>query len=184
MIFHKLQRYFVRVHGFVTIKIRMENRRIYMTKKIETFTYEDLGFPIELIDVPMKRVFGEWVLDINLNTLQHEVLKMLIHKPTPLQAGELRFIRKYFEMTTTDFGAVFGVSHAAVLKWEGGQLPAPPMDVYIRMYVMDRLNAKDADFGKLFHEVDMAGLAQAKKERRKGKPLSLNVKCCRFEHRL
>lgn len=152
-------------------------------KKIETFTYTDLGFPIELIDAPMRKIFGEWVLDINLNILQQEVLKMLIHKPTPLQAGELRFIRKYFEMTMTIFGKVFGVSHAAVIKWEGGQLPAPSMDVYIRMYVMDRLKAKNEDFGKLFHEVSMVELAQAKKERRKEKPLSLNVKHRRFAYR-
>lgn len=149
-------------------------------QQVETFTYTDLGFPIELIDVPMKKVLGEWVLDINLNILQLEVLKMLIHKPTPLQAGELRFIRKYFEMTTTAFGEVFGVTHAAVLKWEKGQLPAPAMDVYIRMYIMDRLNAKNSDFGKLFHEVNMASLAQAKKARKKGKLLSLNVRHCRF----
>lgn len=149
-------------------------------KKLETFTYKDLGFPIQLIEAPMKKILGEWVLDINLNLLQLEVLKMLIHQPTPLQAGELRFIRKYFDMTTTAFAEVFGVSHVAVLKWERGQLPAPPMDVYIRMYIMDRLKAKDSDFGKLFHEVNMASLAQAKKERRKGKRLSFNVRQHRF----
>ncbi len=153
-------------------------------KRLETFTYTGLGFPIELIDVPMRKIFGEWVIDINLNILQIEVLKMLIHKLTPLQAVELRFIRKYFEMTTTAFGEAFGVSHAAVIKWESGQLPAPPMDLYIRMYIMDRLNAKNTDFGKLFHEVNMAGLAQAKKERRKDKPLSLNVRHRRFAHHL
>lgn len=152
-------------------------------KKLETFTYTDLGFPIELIDAPMRKVLGVWVLDINLNILQKEVLKMLIHKPTPLQAGELRFIRKYLEMTTTTFGEIFGVSHAAVIKWEDGQLPAPPMDVYIRMYVMNCLNAKNEDFGKLFHEVTMAELVQAKKERRKEKPLSLNVRHRRFAYR-
>lgn len=153
-------------------------------KKTESFTYTGLGFPIQLIDVPMKKTFGEWVLDINLNILQLEVLKMLIHQPTPLQAGELRFVRKYLEMTTTAFGKAFGVSHAAVIKWESGQLPSPPMDVYIRMFVMDRLNAKNADFGKLFHEVNMANLAQAKKERRKAKPLSLNVRHRRFSRQL
>lgn len=152
-------------------------------KKIETFTYTDLGFPIELINAPMRKIMGEWILDIDLNVLQNEVLKMLIHKSTPLQAGELRFIRKYFEMTTTAFGAVFGVSHAAVIKWESGQLPAPPMDIYIRMYAMNCLNAKYEDFGKLFHEISMVELAQAKKERRMEKPLSLNVRHRRFAYR-
>lgn len=94
-------------------------------KRIETFIYTGLGFPIELIDARMRKIMGERVLDINLNILQQEVLKMLIHKSTPLQAGELLFIRKYFEITTTAFGEVFGVSHAAVIKWEGGQLPTP-----------------------------------------------------------
>ena len=66
-------------------------------KKVETFTYKDLGFPVQIIDVPMKKVQGEWTLDINLNMLQLEVLKQLIHRPSPLKAEELRFIRKYFE---------------------------------------------------------------------------------------
>ena len=149
-------------------------------RKNETFTYTDLGFPIELIDVPMRKMLGEWILDINLNIFQLEVLKMLIHKPTPLQAGELRFIRKYFEMTMIAFGEILGVSHAAVIKWESGQLPAPPMDVYIRMYIMNRLNAKNAEFGRLFHEVNMANLVKAKKERKKEKPISLNFKNRRF----
>lgn len=152
-------------------------------KKIETFTYTDLGFPIVLIDAPMRKVLGEWVLDVNLNILQQEVVKLLIHKPTPLQSAELRYIRKYFELTTTAFGEVFGVSHVAVIKWEGGQLPAPPMDVYIRMYALHRLNAKNAELGKLFHEVTMKELVQAKKEKRKEKPLLLNVRHRRFTHR-
>jgi len=160
----------------------MKSKTKRPAQQTETFTYNDLGFPIQLIDVPMKKILGDWFLDINLNILQIEVLKMLIHQLTPLQAGELRFIRKYFEMTTTAFGQVFGVSHAAIIKWENGQLPALAMDVYIRMYVMDRLKAKNADFGKLFHEVSMATLSDAKKGRRKSKPLSLNVRHRRFAH--
>lgn len=54
-------------------------------KKNETFKYTGLGFHIELIDASMKKIFGEWVLDINLNILQQEVLKILIHKPTPFK---------------------------------------------------------------------------------------------------
>lgn len=149
-------------------------------KKIETFTYRALGFPIQLVDAPMRKILGEWVLDINLNAFQLEVLKILIHKPDPLQAEELRFIRKYFEMTTTAFGDAFGVSHAAVIKWESGSLPAAPMDICIRMYVMDRLKAKNAEFVKLFHEVNVAMLSQAKKSRRKGKRLSVSLRHRRF----
>lgn len=151
-------------------------------KKIETFIYEDLGFPIQLIGVPMRKVLGQWALDIDLNKLQVEVLKLLIHQPTPLQSSELRFIRKYLEMTTSTFGEVFGVTHAAVLKWENGHLPSPPMDVCIRMYVMERLHAKNAEFGKLFHKVSMAGLAEAKRNKVALKPLTLCIGKRRLVH--
>ena len=56
-------------------------------RKFETFTYEDLGFPVKLTEAPLEKVFGEWILDINLNELQLEVLKLLIHQPIPLQGG-------------------------------------------------------------------------------------------------
>jgi DNA-binding transcriptional regulator YiaG len=151
-------------------------------KKFETFTYEGLGFPIELINVPMKKIFGEWILDINLSKLQIEVLNMLIHKPTALQADELRFIRKYFEMTTTAFGEIFGVSHVAVLKWESGQLPSPAMDMYIRMYVMDRLKAKNEEFGKLYHQVSLASLAKSRKKRSSFKPFVIDAKNSTFAY--
>jgi DNA-binding transcriptional regulator YiaG len=145
-------------------------------KKFETFTYQGLGFPIELIDAPMKKIYGEWILDINLGKLQREVLDLLIHQPTPLQAGELRFIRKYFEMTLAAFGEIFGVSHVAVLKWESGQLPAPAMDMYIRMFVMDRLKANNAEFGKLYHQISLASLAHSKRKRTSFKPFVLDAK--------
>ena len=37
-----------------------------MERKKETFIFEGLGFPIKLIDTPMKKVFGQWVIDIDL----------------------------------------------------------------------------------------------------------------------
>lgn len=153
-----------------------------LEKKLETFVYEGLGFPIELINVPMKKVFGELVLDINLSKLQLKVLNMLVHKPTALQSGELRFIRKYFEMTTTSFGEVLGVTHAAVLKWENGQLPSPAMDMYIRMYVMDRLQVKNEEFGKLYHQVSLASLAKSRKKRMSFRPFVIDAKNSTFTY--
>lgn len=48
--------------------------------KRESFVYEGLGFPIRLINVPMKKIFGEWAMDINFNALQKNVLHMLARK--------------------------------------------------------------------------------------------------------
>ena len=85
-------------------------------KKKSTFVFQGFGFPIKLIDVPMRKVLGHWVIDIEMGKLEAVVLQALIHKPTLLNGDELRFIRKYLSMTTSEFGKLFGVSHVAVVK--------------------------------------------------------------------
>jgi DNA-binding XRE family transcriptional regulator len=79
---------------------------------------ERLGFPIKLINAPMRKMVGEWVLDVNFNKLQFSVLECLIRKPIPLNGGELKFMRKFLNMSATEFGKIFGVTYVAVIKWE------------------------------------------------------------------
>ena len=130
-------------------------------KKRETFIFEGLGFPIKLINVPMKKVFGEWAIDINMNKLMIFVLRALIHKPAPLTAGELGFIRSYLQMTSTEFGKIFGVTHAAVLRWENGENRiSPPLELCIRLYVLDYLCAKDKEFRALYKELSLEKLSK------------------------
>src|ERR1700722_14294283 len=105
-----------------------------MVTKKETFIFNGLGFPIQLIDCPMKKVIGEWVIDVNLNVLQLFVFKGLIRKPSPLTGREMRFMRKFMDLTTEDLGKKLGVTHAAVVKWEKEQVSLGLVhDVYIRM---------------------------------------------------
>ena len=131
-------------------------------RKQETIIYEDLGFPIRLINVPMRLAIGEWVLDINLGKLQRDILHALVYKPHPLTAAEVRFIRKHFELTTTVFGKAFGVTHAAVLKWESGRGRIPPTtEMCLRLFVLDRMRAKYEEFGRLYHRVTIESLAQS-----------------------
>lgn len=132
--------------------------------KAETFIYEGLGFPVKLINVPMKKVLGEWALDINLSQFQRDILQLLVHKKQPLTSAEIRFIRKYFELTTAAFGKIFGVTHAAVLKWECGPKNIPPTtELCLRLFVLDRLKAKNEEFRRLYHEISQI-LAKHKKE--------------------
>jgi len=115
-----------------------------MERKKETFIYEGLGFPIELIDTPMKKVFGEWVIDIDMNALQVFVFKGLIHKPYPLTGREIRFMRKFLEMSTTEFGKKLGISHATVVKWEKGQAKVSPIqESYVRMFLFECLQGNE-----------------------------------------
>ncbi len=143
-------------------------------RKTETFIYEGLGFPIKLINVPMKKVFGEWAMDINFNKLQLAAVYGLIYKPTSLNGDELRFIRKFLDMSMADFGKVFGVSHVAVLKWENGKNHvSPPTDIYIRLYILDHLHAKDKEFRSLYNKISPKSLSKHKGE--KIRPIAIDI---------
>lgn len=136
------------------------------TKKTKTFVFQGLGFPVTLIKAPMRKVFGEWILDINMEHLQLAVLRMLVYKTSRLTKDELRFFRKYLSLSTPEFGKVFGVSHVAVLRWEKGrrQLSAA-VEFYIRLYMLNHLHAKDKEFRNLYNEVPLEKLSKAKMEK-------------------
>jgi DNA-binding transcriptional regulator YiaG len=135
-------------------------------RKKKTFIFRGLGFPVKLINVPMKKMAGEWVLDINFNKLQSAVLETLIKKPTSLRGEELKFIRKYLNLSTTEFGKIFGVSHVSVVKWESGKMHANlSTEVCIRLYVFDHMKAKDKDFRNFYHEFSPEVLSKNKKQK-------------------
>jgi len=142
--------------------------------KKETFISEAFGFPVQLINVPMRFVAGEWVVDVNFNELQRAILRLLIYKPTPLMGAELRFIRKYLNLTTTDFGKIFGVTHAAVIKWENEKAHIPPVtDFYIRLHMLAHLHAKDKELRILYEMISPENLAS--KKGKEAFPISLNL---------
>jgi len=87
-------------------------------KRVERFTYEGLGFPVVLVDVPFIQVNGIWTPAINYNELQKDVLLGLCHKPAPFSGNEVHFIRSYFEMTFEVFAKRLGVRRVTVVKWE------------------------------------------------------------------
>lgn len=143
-------------------------------KKNETFVFHGLGFPIKLIDVPMKKMCGEWVVDIDMGELQLVVLRYLVYKPTRLTKDELRFIRKYLALTTSDFGRSFGVSHAAVLQWEKGKRRLTPSTEFcIRLHILNHLHANSKEFRNLFNTVSLEKLS--KEESKKIVPLKIDA---------
>lgn len=142
------------------------------TKK-NTFIWEGLGFPIQLINVPMKKVFGEWILDINLEHFQKAVLYILASKTTLLSGGELRFIIDYLKMSTREFAHLFGVTHAAVLKWENEKSRMnPSTEVCLRLYILNHLKIADKEFRKLYLKISPQNLADAENDKT---PLEIDV---------
>lgn len=143
-------------------------------RKTDTFVYKGLGIPVKLVNVPMKKVLGEWFMDINFNKLQLAVLHCLLYKPAPLNGDELRYIRKFLELSLSDFGKIFGVTHVTVLKWENGKnrIP-PPADIYIRLYVLNNLHVKDKEFRSLYNTINPKSLSKHKAE--KNRPISIDA---------
>lgn len=135
-------------------------------RKRETFIFKGLGFPIKLVNVPMRKMVGEWVLDIDFEKLELAVLHGLLEKPVPLNGDELKFIRKYLDLSTTAFGKIFGVSHVAVIKWEKGTRANLSTDVCIRLYMYDHLKkTKDKDFRNFYQKIKLEKLAKSANEK-------------------
>lgn len=134
-------------------------------KKKETFIYEGLGFPIRLINAPLKKIYGEWTFDFSIGMFQQAVLNMLAMKPSPLTGAELRFIIDYFEMSYRDFAKIFGVSHVAVAKWEKEKSRMNPgTEVYLRLYLLNYLKVTDKEFRKFYAQMNLEQLAKAATE--------------------
>lgn len=90
-----------------------------MTIKVcDKYIDRSLGFPVKLLDVPMRKIRGEWVVDIDPNRFEQAVLWRLVNKAGALTGNEIRFIRHWMELTMSEFGKELGVTHAAVVKWE------------------------------------------------------------------
>ena len=142
------------------------------TEKRETFVFKGLGLPIKLVNAPMKKIAGEWVLDLDMELLQRVVLEALIHKRTLLSGNEIRYVRKYLYLSMEEFGKALGVSHAAVSKWENSRNGiTAALDVCIRLYIMEQLEAKDVEFRQLYRDIDLSKLTKCKKVT----PLVVNV---------
>lgn len=133
-------------------------------KKTRTIIYEDFGFPITLVDVPIKMVLGQEILDIDMYKLQINVLKQLIFKATPLTGSQLRFIRKFLRLSTTDFARKLGVTHPTILSWEKEEAHInPTADMCVRIEVLKLI--QDEDFRKFITQISAEILAMHKKEK-------------------
>jgi DNA-binding transcriptional regulator YiaG len=122
-------------------------------KKRKTMIFTGLGFPIRLINAPMRKVYGKWAFDFSMGIFQEKVLHLLAIKSTPLTGPELRFIIDYFRLSYRDFAALFSVSHAAVVKWEKETSKMNPnTEIALRLYILDHLKVSDKEFRKRYSE--------------------------------
>lgn len=128
--------------------------------------YTGLGFPIRLINAPIRKVYGKWTFDFSMGIFQEAVSHILATKAFPLTGPELRFIIDYFELSYRDFAKLLNVSHAAVVKWEKEKSKMNPhTEVFLRLYILDHLNVTDKEFRKRYLELSQHNLSDIESEK-------------------
>ena len=145
----------------------LPKKHVGLLQIVKEYTYNGLGFPIVLKNTPATEVRCELVPDIDFNELQKSVLFFLCYKESPITGNEVKFIRKYFRMTSTEFGAEFGCTHAAVLQWEkfGNRFAKiePATDICIRLFGLGHLHCKGTAFKRLYEKIKIQELAAQQK---------------------
>jgi len=138
-----------------------------------TVMFEELGFPILLVDPPMVEVRGHQVPDVNLRELQEAVFRLLIGKPTRLVGAEVRFIRKHVRMRQADLARVLNMAnHSVVSQWEGREDQFTGMEynteVLLRIWMAAKAGLTDRLVDLL--EAELKDLAPGS-----GQPLSVDL---------
>jgi len=68
-------------------------------------------------------------------------------------------------MSTRDFAKLFGVTHAAVLKWEKEESKMnPSTEIYLRLYLLNFLKVSDKEFRKIYLKIKPKNLAALQSE--------------------
>lgn len=109
--------------------VRRENRR-----------YDSGGLPqVVLQGVEARRcpACGAQELVIpRIEELHRVIARALIHKPARLAGSEIRFLRKYLGLSSTDLARRMGTTRETVSRWEGGATPIGPLaDRLLRLLV-------------------------------------------------
>ncbi len=119
-----------------------------MTKKImKNLSYSGLGLPIELHNVGMIKINGEFHPKIDVKKLADSTIETLVTQESRLTGNQIKFIRSYFSMSLRRFANVVNESHMAVKKWELFLNNPTNMDINIeillRLYIYDHIIKKN-----------------------------------------
>jgi DNA-binding transcriptional regulator YiaG len=128
-----------------------------MSKRVKTIIYEGLGFPIQLQNVEMIEIDGEWHPKIDVKKVANCSIKALLSQKQRLTGNQVKFIRHYLSMSLRKFAEeVVYESHTAVSKWEKrGNLPTR-MDINIekmlRLYMYEKVNMNTVQQKRNFYD--------------------------------
>ena len=105
-----------------------------MSKKImHKYTYNGLGFPIELHNIEMVQIDGDYHPKIDVRKVADSAIKSLVIQTSRLAGNQIKFIRTYLSMSLRQFSEIVHESHMAVKKWEDYKEKPTNMDLNIEI---------------------------------------------------
>jgi DNA-binding transcriptional regulator YiaG len=126
------------------------------TKVKKTYIYEGLGFPIELHNVEINQIRGEFIPKINIEAIADDAIKDLIWQKTKLSGNQIKFVRNYFSHSLRQFANIVNESHVAVKKWETFKNKPTTMDPNIektiRVYIYEKVCIKNIVDERKFYD--------------------------------
>ena len=138
-----------------------------MTRK--TIKFNGFGFPVILVNVPMKIEYDDEIPDINFNLIQKQLFHALLHKPTRLSGAEVKFLRHHLALTQDQFSKILKVERSLISKWEGRVLKASGMSTHVEIFLRLKLTRLDN------RSIDFAVIEPATATKSVGKPVELKA---------
>ena len=126
------------------------------------YVFKGFGFPVELRNIPMAKMGGEWVMDINYFELQEVAALALALAPNRLSGNHVRFLREHLKMSRVKFGKLLGVTQPCVTQWEQFGDKATGMNLsteqVIRLKVLSESNLSSEEFELGYRVISSAQL--------------------------
>jgi DNA-binding transcriptional regulator YiaG len=133
--------------------------------------FNGFGFPVILLNVPVKVEYGDEVPDINFKRIQEQLFHALLLKPSRLSGAEVKFLRHHLELTQDQFGKILKVERSLISKWEGKDLKVTGMSTHIEIFLRLKLTKlKDQNIDR-----DFAVIEPATATKSVGKPVELKA---------
>jgi len=140
-----------------------------MTRK--TMKFNGFGFPVILLNVPVKVEYGDEIPDINFKRMQEQLFQALLLKPSSLSGAEVKFLRHHLELTQDQFAKILKVERSLISKWEGKDLKVTGMSSHIEIFLRLKLaKLKDQNIDR-----DFAVIEPATATKTVGKPVELKA---------
>ena len=139
--------------------------------KRKTKKFNGFGFPVVLVDVPVRTEFGDEILDVDFNVLGERVFQALLVKPSRLAGAETKFLRQTLDMTQEEFARILKVERSLISKWERQDLKATGMSFHIEVFLRLKFGKlRGLDIGRELAVIEPGAAAKGV-----GKPLELRM---------